>query len=212
MLANVSAENHRRLNRRWFHHAAIHAITARTKTSVQKTLPPADGGGTKGNGWRRGAPPDAATVVTFTVSVVVEVPAAVRGFGETVHMASKGAPPHVKFTLWLNPSSPVTPKVYDAVWPGATLAVVEDPEAAASVKSSPIPLSITFCGLLGALSVMLRVPVVFPAAVGLKVTDMVQLVPAPREVPQVLVCEKAPSTAMLEIFSAMPPMLLSVTD
>lgn len=211
MVANVSAENHRRLDRRLFHHAAMHAITARTRTSIQRTLPTADGGGTKGNGRKRGTPPDAATVVTFTANVVAEVPA-VSGFGETVQMASKGAPLHVKLTLWLNPSSPAKPKVYDAVWPAATLAVVEEPEAAASVKSSPIPLNFTLCGLFGALSAMLSVPVIGPAAVGSKVTEMVQLAPALRDVPQVLVSEKAPSTAMLEIFSAMPPMLLNVTD
>jgi hypothetical protein len=77
-----------------------------------------------------------------TVTLVAELPG-VTGFGEAVHVASDGAPVHVRFTLWLNPSSPVAVKVYVADCPGETLTEVGDPGAAASVKSWPVPLSAT---------------------------------------------------------------------
>jgi len=50
-----------------------------------------------------------------------------------------------------------------------------------------------------------------PVAVGAKVTLIVQDALAARPVPQVLVCEKSPLMVMLEIVSAAPPGLLSVT-
>jgi hypothetical protein len=45
----------------------------------------------------------------------------------------------------------------------------------------------------------------------LKVTEIVQLTPALREVPQVLVWEKSPTVPMLEMASGAPPLLVSVT-
>ena len=51
-------------------------------------------------------------------------------------------------------------------------------EIETSVAVVPLPLRETFCGLLFAPSVKLRVPDRFPVVVGLKVTDAVQLAPA----------------------------------
>jgi hypothetical protein len=56
-------------------------------------------------------------------------------------------------------------------------------------KNVPLPVSGTVCGLPGALSVTESVPLSAPEIVGVKVTVMVQLAPAFRLVPQVLVCE-----------------------
>jgi hypothetical protein len=50
--------------------------------------------------------------------------------------------------------------------------------------TTPLPVSDTVCGLLLALSVILRVPVRDPVVVGVKVTLMVQLVAAASDVPQ----------------------------
>ena len=58
----------------------------------------------------RGAVTEGAVVVTVTVTLVAELPA-VAGFGETVQVASEGAPAHVKFTAPDNPPSPPTLKV-----------------------------------------------------------------------------------------------------
>jgi hypothetical protein len=49
----------------------------------------------------------------------------------------------------------------------------------------PVPLRGTFCGLPAALSVTLRAAERVPLAVGLKVTLILQLAPAAKELPQV---------------------------
>ena len=67
--------------------------------------------------------------------------------------------------------------------------------------ATPAPLSATVCGRLLGLSEMLRVPVFAPTAAGLKVTEIAQLAPAFRVVPQVFVWEKSPLAVMLEIVS-----------
>ena len=51
----------------------------------------------------------------------------------------------------------------------------------------PVPVSDTFCGLPGALSVIEREPVSMPIVVGLKLTLMVQLAPGLTIEPQVCV-------------------------
>jgi hypothetical protein len=78
--------------------------------------------------------------------------------------------------------------------PAVTLAELELPEAMLSASEGfpPVPESATFCGLSGASSVIVRVPVRLPAAVGVKVTLTVQLAPQPSDVPQLLVSEKSP--------------------
>ena len=66
----------------------------------------------------------------------------------------------------------------------------------------PMPLKLTLCGLLPALSVSVSVPLRGPAAVGLKVTRMVQLAPPARLVPQLLVWAKSPLAVMLVMSKA----------
>jgi hypothetical protein len=87
-----------------------HAIAVRPKASINRPLTPGDRGGTGGRGRERGALTEGAVVVTVTVTLVAELPA-VTGFGETVQVASEGAPVQVKFTVPDNPPSPPTLKV-----------------------------------------------------------------------------------------------------
>ena len=61
-----------------------------------------ESGGIGASGCERGAMSEGAVVVTVMVTFVAELPA-VTGFGETVQVASEGAPVQVKLTLWLNP-------------------------------------------------------------------------------------------------------------
>lgn len=56
-----------------------------------------------------------------------------------------------------------------------TVAVVEDPVGTVTVKSWPVPVSATVCGLAGALSLNKRLPDAGPPAVGVNVTATVQL-------------------------------------
>ena len=92
------------------------------------------------------------------------------------------------------------------------MAEAEEPEGGANEKSWPVPLNATLWGLPEALSEMLRVPVLVPPAVGLKVTEMEQLAPAATLVPQALVAEKSPLAVMPEMVSAEMPVLVKVTD
>jgi len=82
-------------------------MAARPKLSINKFLKPGDCGATGGSGRKRGAVAEGAVVVTVTVTVVAELPA-VAGFGETVQVASEGAPAQVNATVPDNPPSPPT--------------------------------------------------------------------------------------------------------
>jgi len=55
-----------------------------------------------------------------------------------------------------------------------------------SLDQCPVPASAADCGELVALSVALRAAVADPVMVGLKAMEKVQLAPAARDVPQVL--------------------------
>jgi hypothetical protein len=74
----------------------------------------------------------------------------------------------------------------------------------------PLPLRLTICGLLVALSWSGKLPVRLPAAVGLKVTLIVHEPRAARLTPQVLVCAKSPVTGIPEKLTAAPPSLVTV--
>src|SRR5438128_5108384 len=73
-----------------------------------------------------------------------------------------------------------------------------------------VPASATVCGLPLALSVMVRVPVRAPSAVGLNVTVIVQLAPADTLAPQSFVWVKSPVIVTLVIASGALPLLVSV--
>ena len=61
------------------------------------------------------------------------------------------------------------------------------------------------------MTVMVRAPERLPAAVGVKVTEMVQFAPAAKLDPQVLVSAKSPD-AMMELMESAPdPEFVSVT-
>jgi hypothetical protein len=76
----------------------------------------------------------------------------------------------------------------------------------------PVPVKVTVWGLPLALSVMVRVPLTVPVAVGVKVTLIEQVPPAAMPVPQVLVSAKLLLTVMPEKVSSAVPELVTVTD
>ena len=78
----------------------------------------------------------------------------------------------------------------------------------------PVPERATVCGLLGELSVRVRVPVRVPSAVGVKVTMILQLFPVARVPPQGFVLgarAKSPFVVMLLMLSVTVPVLVRVT-
>jgi hypothetical protein len=100
------------------------------------------------------------------------------------------------------------------------IAVVADPPAEAMVNAlelgvrltaAAVPLRATVWGDPPALSVTVSVPVREPAAVGVKVTAMVQWAPGARLVPQLLVWAKSPEAAIEVNVRATCPEFVKVT-
>src|SRR5579863_2873146 len=77
--------------------------------------------------------------------------------------------------------------------------------ATAGALEPPVPVKLALCGLPLALSATETAPVRTPAAVGLKVTVIVQLAPAAIELPQLLVCAKSPLAVTPVRLSDAPP-------
>ena len=93
-----------------------------------------------------------------------------------------------------------------------------DDGAGVSVKSQPVPVKGTACGLPPALFVIVRVPVRAPMVVGANVTLIVQFAPAAKvagligqALEPVLVSPKSPEAAMELIVNALVPVLVNVT-
>ena len=83
---------------------------------------------------------------------------------------------------------------------------------AVSVKSQPLPVNGTVCGLPPALSVIVSVPARAPSAVGANVTLMMQFAPAAKLAPQgLLEIAKSPEAAIEVIVNALAPVFVRVT-
>src|SRR5579859_5520683 len=89
--------------------------------------------------------------------------------------------------------------------------VSEVAERVSCAVDPPVPLNVTVCGLPGAPSVKVSVPVTAPVAVGVKITLTVHVPPGPSVAGQLLVWEKPAEVAMLVIAKLDPPVLLTVT-
>ena len=81
---------------------------------------------------------------------------------------------------------------------------------------TPVPDSATFCGLSGALSVNVRLPVRNPDCFGANATFTTQLALGASVLPQAVFLDagcrmKSPLVAMLEMFSVALPVLVRVT-
>ena len=84
-------------------------------------------------------------------------------------------------------------------------------ELSVATGAVPVPLRLTVCGLPAASSLILMVPLTGPEVVGEKVTEMVQLPPAPSEAPHVFVSLNGGVTLIDEMAITKPPELLTVT-
>jgi hypothetical protein len=89
--------------------------------------------------------------------------------------------------------------------------VKEAGERLSTGAATPVPVSLTVCVAGLALSVIVKVPLLEPAAVGVKVTLRVQLAPAARLALHVFVSEKSPLAVMPVMLRVAFLVLLSVT-
>jgi hypothetical protein len=135
----------------------------------------------------------------------------------TVHKGSgvtAGVIAQLRLTVPLNDPAGVTARSKDAVCPAAIVAELEEPDAGPIEKpgrDAPVPESAISCGLPVALSVIVTAPTRLPAAFGVKVTDIWQLLPAASDVLQVLVSPKSPDATMLVMLSGPLPVFVRVT-
>ncbi len=91
------------------------------------------------------------------------------------------------------------------------MAEVGEPGDAEKLKSSPVPVRATVCGLPLALSVMVTAPVLTPPPAGLKATLRAQLALGATLEPQLLVWEESPLAEMLAMLRVALPVLVRVT-
>lgn len=132
-------------------------------------------------------------MVKFVVTGVA--PLGVKAEAEQV--ASAGNPLQLKVTCELNPDTELTLRVILALFPATTVAELG---VTAMLKFAPPPVSDTTCGLPAAESVIVKAPVLVPAAVGVKTTLTTHDPPfAATVVPQLLVWLNAPEAIMLVI-------------
>ena len=96
--------------------------------------------------------------------------------------------------------------------PTAILPKLSDVEERPSTGFVPIPVSETLCGLPVPLLVSVNVPVRAPAAVGVKITEIVHVaLTAMLAAQPVFVSAKSPLIAIFEISSAAVPLFVTVT-
>lgn len=128
--------------------------------------------------------PTGVKLVVLMVST--DCPPAGTEPGENEHFACAGSPPHANATLpGKLPPRELTVTVTFTFLPLATLALVGD---TATAKSSPTPLKATTLGLPAALESTVRLAVLCPAALGVNVTAIAQLVPGATLAAQLLLC------------------------
>jgi hypothetical protein len=152
---------------------------------------------------------DGAVVVTIIVSMTgalsvneledgEQVPAGIVPLQETV-------------TVSLNPPEGESKSGNVAGCPAEIVAEVEPPGGTEMMTSVPSPDRVMDCGLAGALSEIVMAPARGPVAVGVKVTEMVQVAFLATPVPQVSVSAKSPLALMLVNISVVLPTLVTVT-
>src|SRR5947209_6949043 len=79
------------------------------------------------------------------------------------------------------------------------------------VGTTPVPLTVIVCGLSGALSMIVIMPVRPPVAEGMNVTEIVHDAPPASAAPQLLVWLKSGEDTIPPIEIAVDPLFLSVT-
>jgi len=87
---------------------------------------------------------------------------------------------------------------------------VEQARLTAGPVETPVPVSMTDCGLPWALEVTVIEPVLVPLVVGRKLTLIVHLAPTAKPVPQLSDSRKSPLGTMLVMVTAAPPVLASI--
>jgi hypothetical protein len=100
-------------------------------------------------------------------------------------------------------------------FPTGTVGFIGEIDMAERPVSAPVPARLTVCGLVVVLSITVNVPVLVPRAVGVNVTETLQVAPAASvfgERGHVDVWAKSPVVEIPEIVTAVDSAFLNVTD
>jgi hypothetical protein len=157
-----------------------------------------------------------AVVATITVTDCVPLPLICTDELERLQVGAgltTGVMAQLRLTVPVKAPDGVTTKLNVAFCPALISSEVGDPDAGVILKSGaavPIPDKGTACGLPGTLSLMVREPVRLPVALGVKSTEIRQVLPDASDM-QVLVSAKSPEAEMLVILSGVFPVLVRVT-
>src|SRR5580698_4679781 len=129
--------------------------------------------------------------------------------GENPQVAFAGSAAQAKVTAFENvPPTAATDKLKVAVAPALMVVCVV---VALTLKSTPVPVRLTVCGLTVALSFTVSVPVRLPVAVGVSTTLMVQVDPAVNVAGQLLLWLKSPVICALPMLTDALPVFVTVT-
>jgi hypothetical protein len=151
---------------------------------------------------------DGAVVVTVIVTMAGAL--SVNELGDGEHMPAGIVPLQETVTVSLNPPEGESDNGKVADCPAETLAEVEPPGGTEMTMSVPFPDRVMACGLAGAVSEIVIAPARAPVAVGVKVTEMVQVAFLAKLVPQVSVSAKSPLALMLVNVNVALPTLVTV--
>src|SRR6267143_1582181 len=152
------------------------------------------------------------SIIPIAEMLTAEVTGVTPSVGVTgltgVHVTGIVVPVQVTVTAWLKPPSGVMVTLKLPVLPFLTVTV----PGAVNVKSQPVPVNGTVCGLPPALSVIVSVPVRAPNAVGANVTLILQFAPAAKVAPQALLeIAKLPEAVIELIVRVALPLFVRVT-
>jgi len=151
---------------------------------------------------------DDAVVVTVIVTMTGAL--TVNELGDAEQVPAGIVPLQETVTASLNPPEGESDNGKVADCPAETLAAVEPPGGTEMMMSVPFPERVMACGLAGALSEIVMAPARAPVAVGVKMTEMVQVAFLAKLVPQVSVSAKSPLALMLVNASVALPTLVTV--
>ena len=135
-------------------------------------------------------PPRDHVVVGLNVTVIVQDAFTATAAAVQLLVCEKSPLAVIELTVKLAVPVFVTVTVCgELLFPTNTPAKLTPTVDSVTAGATPVPLKATLCGLPAALSLMLTVDVRLPVLLGVKTTLMVQLLLAPKDDPQLLVCE-----------------------
>ena len=127
-----------------------------------------------------------------------------------MHVANAGVPVQLRETVPVNPFIGENCNGNCADCPAEMILLLGAPDDSPIKKSVPAPKSTAVCGFPEALSVIVRVPICEPTALGVKLICTMQLAPGATLAAQPLAAAKSPLAVTDDMLRVLPPEFVSV--